>query len=136
MELSQIPLSAFIDPQGNNREQVEHLVGQVLNLVLAHAFAATERSPLPVSTINFDSINIPDTPVPEQELLDNLNALLTESMNAAHTGYIGHMDTMPATISILGDLAAAAVNNNMLSLEMSPAFSLSLIHISEPTRPY
>jgi len=123
MELSQIPVSAFIDPQGNNREQVGHLAGQVLNLVLAHASAATERSPLPVSTINFDSISIPDTPVPEQEILDNLNALLAGSMNAAHTGYIGHMDTMPMTISILGDLAAAAVNNNMLSLEMSPAFS-------------
>lgn len=32
MELSQIPVSAFIDPQGNNREQVGHLAGQVLNL--------------------------------------------------------------------------------------------------------
>lgn len=123
MEHSQIPDSAFIDPQGNNRKQIEQLAEKVLNLVLAHATAANERSPLPVSTIDFGSINIPDAPVSEQEILENLKALLAESMNPAHTGYIGHMDTMPTTISILGDLAAAAVNNNMLSLEMSPAFS-------------
>lgn len=123
MERAQIPVSAFINPQGNNREQIKLLAEQVLRLVIDCASAANERSPLPMTTINFDSLNIPDAGIPEKEILKSLHNILTESMNPAHTGYIGHMDTMPTTFSILGDLAAAAVNNNMLSLEMSPVFS-------------
>lgn len=123
MERAQIPVSAFIDPQGKNREQVKLLVEQVVNLVIDCSAAANERSPLPATTINFDSLNIPDVGLPEKDIIDSLQGILSESMNPAHTGYIGHMDTMPTTFSILGDFAAAAVNNNMLSLEMSPVFS-------------
>lgn len=123
MNRSEIPVAAFIDPQGENKAEVKALAEKVLSLVLAHTSTAIERSPLPESAIDFDCVNIPAAPIPEQEILDTLNTLLAGSMNPSHTGYIGHMDTMPTTMSILGDLAAAAVNNNMLSAEMSPIFS-------------
>ena len=44
-------------------------------------------------------------------------------MNTANPGFIGHMDSMPTTISMLGEFVTAALNNNMFTLEMSPAFS-------------
>lgn len=123
MNRSQLPASAFIDPGGGNREEIEELVGRALELVLSQAVGASSRSPLPEADGLPDPVGVPDAPAAEDEVLEELRDLLDSSMNAAHPGYVGHMDSMPTTASILGDLATSAVNNNMLSLEMSPVFS-------------
>lgn len=68
-------------------------------------------------------VNIPESPVPEKEILTRVESILADSLNAAHPAYIGHMDSLPTTISVLGDLLASALNNNMLSQEMSPVFT-------------
>ena len=57
------------------------------------------------------------------ELISRVEDLTRNSMNVAHPRYLGHMDTIASTISVVGDLVASTLNNNMLSLEMSPAFS-------------
>lgn len=75
------------------------------------------ESALPVSP------EIPDEPATEDVILAELEALAVRSMNAAHPGYIGHMDSIPSTMSIVGDLAGAALNNNLLSVELSPVLS-------------
>jgi len=118
-----LPSSAFIDPQGSNRQEVERLARQILELVLSHTTDATSRSPLPKIARIPDLICIPETPNSDATLLEKLQTILAASMNAAHPGYIGHMDSLPTTMSILGDLVASALNNNMLSVEMSPVFS-------------
>lgn len=123
MNRSQLPSSAFIDPHRGNREEIEELTRRVLELVLSQAVGASCRSPLPEADGLPDSVGIPDAPASEDEVLRELRNLLDSSMNAAHPGYVGHMDSMPTTASVLGELAAAAINNNMLSVEMSPAFS-------------
>jgi glutamate/tyrosine decarboxylase-like PLP-dependent enzyme len=123
MNQSQLPLSAFVDPFGRNKAAVEQLAQQVLGLVLAHLQNALDRSPLPQTMQLLDAVGIPDVPVSESELLAQLRIVLASSMNAAHPAFIGHMDSMPTTLSFLGEMVTAAVNNNMLSLEMSPLFS-------------
>ncbi|MCG8367442.1 MAG: pyridoxal-dependent decarboxylase [Pseudanabaenales cyanobacterium] len=123
MNHSESPLSAFIDPGGCNRQEIEQLVQQVLDLVLSHTTNAAQRSPLPPTSNPSELANIPETSIPQSTLLDRLQGLMAESMNPAHPGYIGHMDSIPTTLSIVGDLVASALNNNMLSVEMSPVFS-------------
>lgn len=123
MNYSQLPSSAFIDPRGGNRQEIESLATQVLDLILSHTTDATSRSPLPEIARIPDLVCIPEASISETTLLEKLKTILAASMNAAHPGYIGHMDSMPTTMSILGDLVASALNNNMLSVEMSPVFS-------------
>lgn len=123
MNIPSLPPSAFVDPCGRNRAAVEQLAQRVLRLTLDHLQSAADRPPLPHPTPLPDAPGLPDAPVPEATILAQLQALLAGSMNAAHPGFIGHMDSMPTTLSFLGEMVSAAVNNNMLSLEMSPLFS-------------
>ncbi|MBM4425303.1 MAG: aminotransferase class V-fold PLP-dependent enzyme [Chloroflexi bacterium] len=123
MNQSDLPSSAFIDPRGGNKEAVQQLAGRMTELILSHLQTARERPPLPRGVQFPRAVGIPESPLEEDEILNQLRAMLASSMNAAHPGFIGHMDSTPAAISVLGEMVSAAVNNNMLSLEMSPLFS-------------
>ncbi|HEY9648458.1 MAG TPA: pyridoxal-dependent decarboxylase [Chroococcidiopsis sp.] len=123
MNRSELPAAAFIDPNGHNRAEIELLFAQVWAILLPHLTQAGTRSPLPASTFDSAIARIPAAPVLAPDLLNHLSTLMATSANLAQPGYIGHMDSMPTTVSILGDLVAAALNNNMLSLEMSPVLS-------------
>lgn len=123
MNPENLPTASFINPNGDNRGEVERLSRRILDLILQRATTAGNRQPLPEVNFSDNLIAVPDSPVSEDELLESLSEILSGSMNPGNPGYIGHMDTMPTTVSILGDLAAASINNNMLSLEMSPVLS-------------
>ena len=102
------------------------LLQQSIALLVEEMSQASLRSPLP-TVHSLDQLQqwaqIPEQSVPAEKLLSEVRSHLRHSMNAAHPGYIGHMDSIPTTVSIVGDLIAAALNNNMLSVEMSPVFS-------------
>lgn len=121
----ELPPAAFVDPTGANRAEVEQLAQRVLQLVLDTMASAAHRPPMPVNPALPDGIasEIPGTPTNERALLDGLRALLEGSMNPGNPSFIGHMDPLPTTISILGDLATDAINNNPFTVEMSPLLS-------------
>jgi glutamate/tyrosine decarboxylase-like PLP-dependent enzyme len=124
--VSALPTTAFIDPTGGNRAEVEALLHQAVALLVEEMSRAAERSPLP-EALPHDQFEqwalIPEKSVAAEVLLGEVRSQLTHAMNAAHPGYMGHMDSIATTFSIVGDLLAAALNNNMLSVEMSPVFS-------------
>lgn len=122
MDLSGLPETAFVSPRGENRPAVEDLLQAGLARVIVQLATAAERPPLPREEAALPEL-LPAEPVAEAELLARLDGLLEASMNAAAPGWTGHMDPPPATASILGALAAAAINNNLLSHEMAPALS-------------
>ncbi|MGB3768231.1 MAG: aminotransferase class V-fold PLP-dependent enzyme [Phormidesmis sp.] len=124
--MSALPKTAFINPAGHNRAEIEALLHQVMALLTEEMTQANARSPLPdpIATGQFEQwAQIPEQSVDSDVLLGWVRSQLQASMNAAHPGYIGHMDSIPTTLSIVGDLLVAALNNNMLSVEMSPVFS-------------
>ena len=122
MAPSVLPGTAFIDPLGRNRAAIEGVLQQVAAQILDYLAGAGGHVPLP-AVKDFTFGGIPEQSTAIAPLIDSLRALMAESMNPAHPGYMGHMDPLPATASIVGDWAAAALNNNMLSVEMSPALS-------------
>ncbi|SFR66872.1 pyridoxal phosphate-dependent decarboxylase family protein [Halogeometricum limi] len=130
MNRSALPDAGFIDPSGANDEAVRDLTERVVDGLLAQLTGASERSPLPDDPTSL-SAAIPDESRESAELLADLEAAVEGSMNPAAPGYIGHMDTVPTTVSVLGDLVASAVNNNMLSVEMSPVFSELEVRLTE-----
>lgn len=121
MNRSLLPSSAFIDPRGSNHQEIERLAQRVLSELLPFLTEAQARSPLP--TARLQEIVIPTAPLAEDELLEKLRPLISDSMNSAHPGFIAHMNSIPTTISILGDLVASALSNNMLFQELSPVFT-------------
>ena len=124
--MSAFPSNAFIDPTGQNRAEVEAVLHQAVALLIEEMTQANQRSPLPeaISTERLRQwAQIPERSVDVDALMGEVRSYLKHAMNAAHPGYIGHMDSIPTTLSIVGDLLVAALNNNMLSVEMSPVFS-------------
>ena len=119
-----IPETAFLAPDASNRAAIESLFDKALERVIGHLTTAEERPPVPLDPPDGQSVSLNQAPLPEDELLDRLDAVMTASMNQANSGYIGHMDPMPTTFSVIGETAAAGLNNNMLSGEMSPALTV------------
>lgn len=125
MNLPPLPETAFIDPAGGNRDAIAHWWQQVSELLLAWSTQAAHHSPLPPWTDTHLETweSLPTEGCSEAHLLAALAQILNGSMNAAHPGYVGHMDSIPTLASVIGETCAALLNNNLLSVEMSPVFS-------------
>jgi len=123
---SGLPLAAFVAPNGANSDDISQVLQQAMTLLIDEMTQSELRSPLP-SPLPTEQLQqwatIPERSVTIDVLLAQVRSQLQKSMNAAHPGYIGHMDSIPTTMSVVGDLLVAALNNNMLSVEMSPVFS-------------
>ncbi|QHZ48814.1 pyridoxal phosphate-dependent decarboxylase family protein [Bacillus sp. NSP9.1] len=122
MQPSFLPSSAFIDPNGQNIKEISILVDQIVKFVIEHARSAGNHRTLPSPEPSHYG-NIPETGVELEELLKKLQAIVKSSMNPLSPNYMGHMDSIPTLMSCLGEFVSTSVNNNMLSLEMSPVFS-------------
>ncbi len=84
---------------------------------------ADKLGPIPID-INFEC-SLPDEYGKSEDVLfSEIESLIYSSFNPAHPGSLAHLDPPPLIISILGDLIAAGLNNNLLAHELSPSISL------------
>lgn len=122
MNLDFLPNNAFIEPSGQNIDEVASLIKTFMDLVIENSASSEQRPPLPQME-NYTFGEFPVQGIPAEDILLQLKEILRNSMNPLTPNYIGHMDSIPTLISCLGEFVTTMLNNNMLSLEMSPVFS-------------
>ena len=91
---------------------------------LSNWFSMAEKyGPLPFDE-NFKCIMPEENGNSAEELFSDIESLLHNSFNPVHPGSLAHLDPPPLIFSILGDLIAAGLNNNLLAYELSPSVTL------------
>ena len=92
--------------------------------IICNWFSDTgELSPLPITVDTVKAIPN-DFGCNSEELLSEIQKLIYSSYNPSHPGSLAHLDPPPLTFSIIGDLIASSLNNNLLAEELSPSISL------------
>ncbi len=84
---------------------------------------ADKNGPLPFDD-NFKCIMPEEDGNSAEDLFSDIESLLKNSFNPVHPGSLAHLDPPPLIFSILGDLIAAGLNNNLLAYELSPSVTL------------
>ena len=92
--------------------------------ILCNWFSNTEKyGPLSFDE-NFKCIMPEQVGNSSEDLFSEIESLLNSSFNPVHPGSLAHLDPPPLIFSILGDLIAAGLNNNLLAFELSPSVTL------------
>ncbi len=84
---------------------------------------ADNYGPLPFDE-NFKCLMPDEDGDSTEDLFSDIQSLLNNSFNPVHPGSLAHLDPPPLIFSILGDLIAAGLNNNLLAYELSPSVTL------------
>ena len=92
--------------------------------IICKWFSDSEKlGPLPIDS-DFECKFPNEFGISTDDLFSDIESLIYSSFNPAHPGSIAHLDPPPLIISILGDLIAAGLNNNLLAHELSPSITL------------
>ena len=121
-DLNNLLIDYFPSPNGDNEELLK-LLNQTSKIICEWFSHSEELSPLPQNTKKI--VSEPNEFGCEiKMLLDDINTLIYSSFNPSNPGSLAHLDPPPLSISIVGDLIAGALNNNLLAEELSPSISI------------
>ena len=120
-DLNKLLIDYFPTPNTENKDLFK-LLNQTSKIICEWFSVSEELSPIPQRKNNL--IYEPNKYGCEiKTLLDDIHSLIYSSFNPSHPGSLAHLDPPPLTISIVGDLIAGALNNNLLAEELSPSTS-------------
>jgi len=112
----------FPTSSGSN-ESLLILLNRTSEIICKWFSDAEKLGPLPID-INFECSAPEEYGKSTDVLFSEIQSLINSSFNPVHPGSLAHLDPPPLIISILGDLIAAGLNNNLLAHELSPSISL------------
>ena len=114
---------AFVDPKGRNQKEIKKIINKTIDLIFKKISNAEKFPPLIKNKKVFKNFNLNDLPISEKEIFKKIKKIINYSMNSSNPNYLGHMDSLPTTMSIIGDLISSSLNNNMLSKETAPVLT-------------
>ena len=123
MTVDPISKKEFLFPNfSGSNENLITLVNETSKIICKWFSEAEQLGPLPID-IDFKT-SIPDEFGKSTDVLfSEIENLIYSSFNPVNPGSLAHLDPPPLMISILGDLIAAGLNNNLLAHELSPSIS-------------
>ncbi|MCS6960724.1 MAG: pyridoxal-dependent decarboxylase [Pseudanabaenaceae cyanobacterium SKYGB_i_bin29] len=112
----------FLLPDHSNRDALRQIGYAFVDLIIDRVLAQ-QGGDFVAKTADF-LLNVPELGNSLAEILSVLQKdILPRTINLHHQGYMGHMDSVPLAITIWADALISAINNNMLSKELSPIFT-------------
>ena len=114
-------INYFPSISGNNEELLD-LLRKTSELLCKWYSDTNKLSPLPLNNefkVTYPLKNGSDV----NNLLSEVEKLIYTSFCPSHPGSLAHLDPPPLTISIIGDLIASGLNNNLLAEDLSPSIS-------------
>ena len=114
----------FLFPTSSGSNESLFMLLNRTSEIICKWFSDSEKSgPIPID-INFECSVPGEYGESADVLFSEIESLIYSSFNPVHPGSLAHLDPPPLIISILGDLIAAGLNNNLLAHELSPSISL------------
>ena len=91
--------------------------------IICNWFSNSEKyGPLPIDK-GFKCLMPSENGNSPEDLFSEIEDLISKSFNPVHPGSLAHLDPPPLILSIIGDLIAAGLNNNLLAYELSPSLT-------------
>ena len=111
----------FPSINGNNDELLD-LLKKTSELLCKWYSNTNKVSPLPIN--NKFKVTYPlENGCEVNNLFEEIEDLIFTSFCSSHPGSLAHLDPPPLNISIIGDLIASGLNNNLLAEDLSPSIS-------------
>ena len=112
-------LAPFADPLGAD-PVLEETLHQAASLLCRWLGRAASGLPLPGLSV-LPAVEPEQEGLPPERLLADLQLVMEGAYHPGHPGAIAHLDPPPLTASLVAELIAAGLNNNLLADELSPS---------------
>ncbi len=116
-----IPPLPFASPDQHDAV-LQELLEQASAQLCRWLGSASERPPLPGLSL-MPAVEPEGAGLGPAQLLADLELVMDGAYNPGHPGALAHLDPPALGASIVGDLIAAGLNNNLLAEELSPSLS-------------
>lgn len=112
-------LAPFADPLSPD-PLLEEVLQQAASLLARWLGRAASQTPLPGLSV-LPAVEPEAQGLPPDQLLADLQVVMDGAYQPGHPGALAHLDPPPLTASIVAELIAAGLNNNLLADELSPS---------------